>query len=240
MELFPADDIDVDEALSTLVSSAFIQRYRVDDQACIQIVNFTKHQRPHSNEAASAIPPFPAGEASDEEKAPERPHEIKTAHHGEQPLQPRQSTRAGVTDTGYLEPDTGYLNAEPPPNPPRGELSKQQETRFEVFWFEYPRKEGKGAARSWWAKKKPSAELVDQMLRSIEGWRKSAQWLKDDGQFVPMPSTWLNQSRWEDDIPPPATVADLAPPRTRPPMRHVEGNLTDAEVRDRIEGRVAI
>jgi hypothetical protein len=119
-------------------------------------------------------------------------------------------------------------------------MSKQQETQFESFWSTYPRKEGKGAARSWWAKKKPPAELVDLMLASIDGWKRSLQWQRDNGQYVPMPATWLNQSRWEDDIPSPATAADLSSPRSRPPMRQVEGNLTDAEVRDRIEGRVAI
>jgi hypothetical protein len=139
-----------------------------------------------------------------------------------------------------LIPDTGYLNDETPPNPPRGELSKQQETRFDTFWAAYPRKEGKGAAQKWWEKRKPSAELVDQMLAAIEGWKQSLQWQRDNGQYIPHPNTWLNQSRWEDEIPPPATANDLSPPRSRPPMRQVEGNLTDAEVLDRIEGRVAI
>jgi hypothetical protein len=29
--------------------------------------------------------------------------------------------------------------------------------------------------------------------------RQSAQWQRDDGQFIPHPSTWLNGRRWEDE-----------------------------------------
>jgi hypothetical protein len=104
-----------------------------------------------------------------------------------------------------------------PPNPPRGEMSKQQETQFETFWSAYPRKEGKGAARSWWAKKKPASDLVDQMLVSVEGWKRSLQWQRDNGQYIPHPNTWLNQSRWEDEIPPAASAAEVsAHDRTSP------------------------
>jgi len=26
-------------------------------------------------------------------------------------------------------------------------------------------------------------------------------WLKDDGQYIPLPATWLNGARWEDEPP---------------------------------------
>ena len=61
-ELLPYDDCDVDEALTTLVRSASIQRYRVGDVAVIQIVNFGKHQKPHPNEVASVLPAAPENE----------------------------------------------------------------------------------------------------------------------------------------------------------------------------------
>ena len=29
---------------------------------------------------------------------------------------------------------------------------------------------------------------------------KSTDWTKDNGQFIPYPTTYLNQRRWEDEI----------------------------------------
>jgi hypothetical protein len=59
MELFPADDIDVDAALGELEKSGFLTRYVVDGIRYAQIINFTKHQMPHHKEAASEIPAPP-------------------------------------------------------------------------------------------------------------------------------------------------------------------------------------
>lgn len=56
MGLFPADDINIDEALSDLQSHGFISRYSIDSMQYIQILAFDKHQNPHKDEKASTIP----------------------------------------------------------------------------------------------------------------------------------------------------------------------------------------
>ncbi|MBU8921819.1 MAG: HNH endonuclease [Bacteroidales bacterium] len=56
MEMFPADNLNVDEMLSALESKGFIQRYESDGIRYIQILNFIKHQNPHHKEIASCIP----------------------------------------------------------------------------------------------------------------------------------------------------------------------------------------
>lgn len=73
------------------------------------------------------------------------------------------------------------------------------EASFETFWKAYPNKTGKGAARKSFYHLKPSVELVGVMLFGIERSKKSDQWRKDNGQYIPNPATWLNQSRWEDE-----------------------------------------
>lgn len=71
--------------------------------------------------------------------------------------------------------------------------------RFADFWKLYPRKVGKDAAWKSWQKIKPTTNLLAQML-SVLAWQKQQDgWLKDGGQYVPHPSTWLNQGRWEDE-----------------------------------------
>lgn len=56
MEIFPADDVDVNAGLEALSVSGFITRYAVAGQSYIQIDNFHKHQNPHHKEANSIIP----------------------------------------------------------------------------------------------------------------------------------------------------------------------------------------
>lgn len=55
----PYDDVDANELLDSLAGSGFIVRYEVKGVKYIQIVNFLKHQKPHSNETVSNLPPCP-------------------------------------------------------------------------------------------------------------------------------------------------------------------------------------
>ncbi|WP_448807482.1 hypothetical protein [Aminobacterium colombiense] len=58
IEVLPYDNCDVDDLLKGLQENGFIQRYEVNGEGYIQIVNFLKHQNPHIREKASEIPPF--------------------------------------------------------------------------------------------------------------------------------------------------------------------------------------
>lgn len=68
---------------------------------------------------------------------------------------------------------------------------------FDAFWTAYPRKEGKKRAQDAFAK---VTVPLETLLTAIEGQKKTPQWQKDDGQFIPHPATWLNGKRWEDQI----------------------------------------
>jgi hypothetical protein len=37
------------------------------------------------------------------------------------------------------------------------------------------------------------------MVRAIEKQKRSKQWQKDGGSYIPYPATWLNQGRWMDE-----------------------------------------
>jgi hypothetical protein len=41
--------------------------------------------------------------------------------------------------------------------------------------------------------------LLRNMIVAIQASRNSEQWMKQNGQFIPMLTTWLNQARWEDE-----------------------------------------
>ena len=73
------------------------------------------------------------------------------------------------------------------------------EEQFEEFYKNYPKKVKKQDVKKWFKKNKPSNELFSSMMSSLEQFRGSKDWLKEKGQFIPYPSTWLNQRRWEDE-----------------------------------------
>ncbi len=73
------------------------------------------------------------------------------------------------------------------------------ETQFNEFYHLYPRKVKKQDVKKWFQRNKPSNELFSSMMNSLEQFRASKDWQKDGGQFIPYPSTWLNQKRWEDE-----------------------------------------
>lgn len=72
---------------------------------------------------------------------------------------------------------------------------------FDMFWAAYPRHTAKDVARKSWGRLNPSSELVKVILSAIDRQKTSAQWTRDNGQFIPHPATWLNQHRWEDELP---------------------------------------
>ena len=63
VEIFPYDAVDVEKCLKQLAvnktnsGQPFINRYAIDGQRYIQIVNWVKHQKPHHTERDSEIPP---------------------------------------------------------------------------------------------------------------------------------------------------------------------------------------
>jgi len=56
MSLFPADEINVSEQLLNISKLGFIALYNCDGTDVIQIINFSKHQKPHGLEKDSDLP----------------------------------------------------------------------------------------------------------------------------------------------------------------------------------------
>ena len=87
-----------------------------------------------------------------------------------------------------------------PALPAASEEKTPMQRRFDRFWKAYPKKVGKGAAEKSFAKYKPDDALTDTMIRSVEAHKRTTQWQRDGGQYIPNPATWLNQRRWEDEV----------------------------------------
>lgn len=111
------------------------------------------------------------------------------------PKQPCDVTVTPITEHNILKP---------PIVPQKGD----GDNGFKSFWQAYPKKVGKKAAETAWRKAKGKPPL-SQIINAISKQAKSEQWRKDDGQFIPNPTTWINQGRWDDDLT--GTTQDVDP-----------------------------
>lgn len=82
-----------------------------------------------------------------------------------------------------------------PPISPKGEAGEG----FAAFWAEYPRHTAKAVAVKSWQKINPDASLQESIMDGLRRQKTSVQWQRDGGKYIPHPSTWLNQRRWEDE-----------------------------------------
>lgn len=76
---------------------------------------------------------------------------------------------------------------------------REASRNFKIFWEFYPYKKSKGQAEKAFIKINPNEQLLETMLSKIEQAKKSKNWLKNDGEFIPHPATWLNARGWEDE-----------------------------------------
>lgn len=113
--------------------------------------------------------------------------ENQARNNGDENAVTLQKRRGNALDT---DTDTDIT-----PQPPTGGIA----ARFDVFWSAYPKKSGKDAARRAFAKRKANDALLAEMLAAIAEQAKSPQWVKDGGQYIPNPATWLNEGRWQDE-----------------------------------------
>jgi len=80
------------------------------------------------------------------------------------------------------------------------QISSALDEKFAAFWKAYPKKKGKTDALKAFKKLKPTQDMLDQMLAAIEKQKKSDQWQREHGQYIPYPAKWLKHGQWEDEV----------------------------------------
>ncbi len=79
---------------------------------------------------------------------------------------------------------------------PKNDIEKM----FDAFWEIYPNKKARANAYKSFVKVVTNKELFEEIMNKVKLYKQTTQWLKDNGQFIPHPATWLNQKRWEDEL----------------------------------------
>lgn len=89
------------------------------------------------------------------------------------------------------------------PQPTKAEAEAEKSNPlFERFWTAYPRKQAKQDSLKAFLKLKLENGDFDRVLSALEVAKKSDQWRRDQGKFIPQACRWLNGRLFEDEPPP--------------------------------------
>jgi len=173
-EILPYDNCDIIALTEQLMVRGFVIIYRYDNQNYLLIPTFSEHQNCHIREPESTI------------LAPDE-HQSCTVL-----ARPLTESLLPLTESPLLNPSTVRCES-------KKVLCKES---FIKFWNAYPKKKAKGDAEKAWLKINPSEHLIEIILSAVQRAKTSRDWLKDSGQFIPHPATWLNRKGWEDEYEP--------------------------------------
>lgn len=190
-DLFPLDGDPteslrrVSTALDALARGGQIQRYKVGGVAYLFVTNWDKYQRVQ-NPGRARYPRPTCDNVEPTETLPRvsvDPPETLTPGEGEK-------GRRGEGEEGELLPS------------PAAPSRTTEPIGFPLFWEHYPRKVGKDAALKAWAK---AVRRADPAYIASAAARYAADRNLPEPQFIPHPSKWLNDGRWDDPPLPPRT-----------------------------------
>lgn len=97
------------------------------------------------------------------------------------------------------------------PKPQRLNGAKHQILGFDAFYAAYPLHKGRAKAEKAWQSIAPDEALCERIMQAVKAQTASAEWKRENGKFIPHPTSWLNGKRWEDEV----TVAAI-PDRYNP------------------------
>jgi len=78
--------------------------------------------------------------------------------------------------------------------------TSKPKSRFDDWWEAWPKKVDKANAAKKWKTNKcddmADALIADVEIRKARHW----DWIKDEGKYIPNPTTYINGKRWQDEI----------------------------------------
>ena len=104
-----------------------------------------------------------------------------------------------TNDNQNDKPPTSYRQATDNKQTHKHKSTKEYTSDFLQFYDAYPKHIGREPAWKAWQKLNGSRPNLSTLITKINEMKKSEDWTKDNGKFIPHPATWLNQKRWEDE-----------------------------------------
>ena len=193
-KLFPLKDIrpaQIEDALRGLTSAELVITYTVGGKPFLQMKTWDRHQQ-----VRNKVSKYPSPEDADNCK----------------------QLIANDINCNQLQSNVPVIQSNPiqseslsesESNARGGAMASSDAEAFNRFWSVYPKKVGKKDARRAFHKamnekgggQGSARPTADAMIEAVERQKRSEQWTKEGGRYIPNPATWLNQGRWEDELP---------------------------------------
>ena len=133
------------------------------------------------------------------ERAKQADWRKKSSAGGKKSAEMRQSLKGG---SRVVQPPSSPI---PPTLPaplkrgPRRATPPLKCEAFRQFWTAYPKKKAIADAEKAWVKNgcAPKLPIILTALRTL---KTSHDWMRNGGQFIPHPASWLNARGWEDEL----------------------------------------
>ena len=173
----PYDDVNFSRVLDALWTRGFIEKYTCSGREYGYVPTFLAHQVINNRESDSTLP--------EPNKSNILTRDGRVGDACYTPLFPAQVEGKGKEGKG--KEGKGKEGAK---------SAADYSPEFESFWQAYPYKTGKDKAFESWMKKTP---ILQEVLNALFWQSTSENWTKENGKFIPMPTTYLNQGRWKDE-----------------------------------------
>lgn len=108
----------------------------------------------------------------------------------------KRGGEAEVTAPSSSASSSASATAQKPPLPPAAR--EEYSPGFEQWWAAYPKGQRKRGKPKCWAKwKRENLELrTEDILACLAAAKRSKDWKRDAGQYIPGPHPWLNSAPW--------------------------------------------
>lgn len=177
----------INAALLDLANIGLIRLYEVDGDSYLCLRNWEEHQTPRAKLSKFPAPP----EVDDECSQPQA--DDSTCEHMQADASRCSQMQADAPDIRYSIIDKRYTIFD-------NDQVRENETGFDEFWKAYPRKVSKQSALKAWKGAKAD-KLAEQIIADVQR-RCETEWKGQEMQYIPFPTTYLHQRRWEDETAP--------------------------------------
>lgn len=210
-QIYPYQPAVDGEALLAKLHPKFIIRYEVDGVRYLQIRKWKDHQKPHSTEHESYLPPVPKTVSTTLPPPAAKPLKPSKVHEvvPEAQKPPPEAPEAPESQPAAPEPVREPLDPSGEPikakkvkdkRDPAGEIVASP--AFEEFWKYYPRKaERIQAWRAWQILEKagrlPAVNvLIKALVRQMDAGVINT---RGEVRYIPLPANWLEKEKWDDE-----------------------------------------